>query len=498
MVSDHVVLWVNGTAHAVHGADAVQPLSAFLRSTLHLTGTKVACGTGDCGACTVLVASPQVHGQWTPINACIRYVFQLHGCHVLTIEGVGTATALVPAQRAVAARHASQCGFCTPGIVLSMTAVLHNSANTASTAAKAIDWPTALSGNLCRCTGYQAVLDAATEAATTAQAGGLAIPVPDSAWRDEAIRHAATPVDLRVCSPEGTLRVVRCPSLAETLKHLQTNPDAVIIGGATDFAVEQTDRPASVARDRHWLATDHLAELQMIREGAPHASGHRVLEIGAGVRWSALQEVCIHTCPPLAEIIGRVGGPQIRHAGTIGGNIMTASPIADLLPMLLVMNAEVVLTAADASRRVPIAQFIIGYRTVDRRLNELLTAVLLSLPHDDEVLRLTKVSRRHDGDIATVALAVRWREEQETLRDVAIAVGGMGPMAVRLTHTEQALEGQPATDASWSVAASQAMDVARDALHPRSDVRGAAAYRREVLRNLLAFTRADQQAERVP
>jgi xanthine dehydrogenase small subunit len=488
MANDQVVVWLNGEARVVRGQDALLPVSVWLRATLHLNGTKVACGTGDCGACTVLVATPpsepDATAQWHPLNSCVRFVFQLHGCHVVTIEGLSGAEALAPAQRCLMACHASQCGFCTPGFALTITATLEHGA-------LPVNWRDALAGNVCRCTGYSAILEAAEQTVTLVQSEGidhwLNTRFPRHSWQPEAralYHHQTLAIAGHDRSPERAPALYRPATVEDALDRLAHEPHAQIVAGATDIGVEGLDATRPV------LCIEHLAELTEWSVASPsdtseHGTAGHTLTLGALVRWQDLPGIFSQTAgvhaASLSALVARVGGPQIRAAGTVGGNIMTASPIGDLLPLLLVLEARVELRSARETRVIPLREFANGYRTTIRRSDELLTRVFVTLPLANEQLRLEKVSRRYEVDIATVSLAARWRDDEGILRDVQLAVGGMGPAAGRLVRAEAVLNGAANAAESWATAAATCVqDVT-----PRNDVRGSAAYRSLVLQTLI-------------
>ena len=492
------MVWLNEETRVVEGPEALLPVSSWLRTVLHLNGTKVACGTGDCGACTVLVATPAGEAdatvRWHPLNSCVRFVFQLHGCHVVTIEGLSSAEALAPAQRCLMACHASQCGFCTPGFALTMTAALEHSG-------KPVDWRAALAGNVCRCTGYSAILEAAEQAESLVQSESsdhwLNTRFPPERWQSKAreVYHQTLTIPGHDGGSARTPALYRPSSVEEALAWLAHEPHAHIVAGATDLGVEGLDATRPV------LCIEHLTELvEWSVTSHPDVSNHdtaqQTLILGALVRWQELPAIFSRTAgvhaASLSALVARVGGPQIRAAGTVGGNIMTASPIGDLLPLLLVLEARVELRSAHETRVIPLCEFASGYRATIRRSDELLTRVFVTLPQADEQVRLEKVSRRFEVDIATVSLAARWRDDHGILRDVQLAAGGMGPVAGRLVHTEAVLNGATNVADSWATAAATcAQDVT-----PRNDVRGSAAYRSLVLQTLIAhLSRSPEGAE---
>lgn len=473
---DTVVFWLNGERTEVPSSVSHERLSTWLRNTRGLTGTKVSCGTGDCGSCTVLVATAHHEPpRWQAVNACLQFVHQLHGGELRTVEGVGTPDALTVAQDALVCRHGSQCGMCTPGLVMAITAALQD-----TPPATATDWAAALCGNVCRCTGYTAIVDAALHTAPLRASATADAVVPEFSPAWLTARHALHAHTLTLAGP---VRVVKPATLAEALEQLAQSPASRVVAGATDVAVESDmyadahTEPGAANR----LDIGHLAELETIEmSSGPHG---RRLTLGANVRWSALEKLAAAECPPLASLLRRMGSPQIRAVATVGGNIMTASPIGDLLPLLLVMNADLEFAHRDGTRRVPLHEAIVGYRQIDLRPGELLVRVHLPLPHAHEHLVLEKVSRRRDMDIATVSLAARWHVSAEgCIREIALAVGGAGPTAQRLPEVEQLLEGRDNVAATWRAAALHLSEC----VHPRDDVRGSAEYRRRVLGQLVS------------
>ena len=482
-MAQEVVLWLNGTRVSVSGAWAAASLACWLRDDRRLTGTKVACGTGDCGSCTVLVAPPHVSPpRWHAVNACLQFVHQLHGCEVRTVEGLGHEHALSPVQQALVDGHGTQCGMCTPGFVVQMTDALQTPPRGAANGAGW--WAQALRGNVCRCTGYTAIFDAGI-AAANGEGGPMASCVPSftAPWLSERRALAATALDLTHGSAterhrrRTRTRTLRPATLTQALAAAAAVPECIIAAGTTDLAV---DGPAAHDADAVWLDISGLHELTSVT--VERTSGAPVLSIGALATWRQLQPIADTYCAPLATLLPRMGGPQIHAAATVGGNVMTASPIGDLLPLFLVMNATLEFSHRDGVRRVPVSEAITGYRQVDRRAGELLTRIDVPLPAAHEQLVLEKVSRRRDMDIATVSLAARWhRDADGALSGVALAAGGVGPRVLRLATAESVLSGSQGTAADWEHAAL----AAADSVAPRDDVRGSAGYRRRVLTRLI-------------
>jgi xanthine dehydrogenase small subunit len=447
-MDDTIRLVLNGAPCAV--AAAVPPTTTLLDwlRAQGLTGTKEGCAEGDCGACTVVLEGAD--GARTPVNACLCVMGQLHGRAVRTVEGLGAEHA-VP--RIMAESDATQCGFCTPGIVMSAWA--HTRAGG--------DPHEALAGNLCRCTGYRPILDAMAAMADDG-APPPALPAPPTA-RFGGFHLPAT--------------------LAEALALRAAHPAAWVLMGGTDLGLrfsEHREQPGEV------LCLLNVAEMQGI---AATATGWR---IGAAANYAALLDLCRGEAAlaPLAPYLARLGSRQIRGLGTVAGNLGTASPIGDALPVLIALGAEVEVASLRGARRLPVEDFLTGYRRNALAPDELIVAVHLPRPPEGAFLAAEKLSRRHDQDISAVSLAACIEIERGVVRAARLAFGGMDATARRCAPAEAALIGRPLDDAALR-AAGATLDFA-----PMSDWRGSAAYRLEAARGLLrrlALRHAGLEAE---
>jgi xanthine dehydrogenase small subunit len=467
---DHVIFWVNGVRREVRGGDAFRTLSEYLRSVMGLTGTKVVCAEGDCGACTVLVATPGSVGPVAiPVDSCIRFLFQLDGCQIVTVEGLGEGGDLTPVQRAMVDCHGSQCGFCTPGFVMAMAGTCH----AARGRADAIDWRQELSGNLCRCTGYVSIFEAGQQAAA----------VPDrtaalfsDATSEEGRRLRGESLDIRGTLDGVELRAT-CPgTLAEAVSVRGREPEARPIAGATDLGVLWNKGRLAT---RHWLDLSRVPGLAGIDvETSAEAD---TLVVGALATWTDFLAACRDHCAEFVPIGQAFGGPQIRHVGTVGGNVINGSPIADSLPLFFVAEAVLELVSPRGTRQVPIDQFYRGYKQMDMAADELLVRIRMPLVPSGDMLRLIKVSRRRDLDISTFTAALRIRTAGDTITSARVAYGGVGPTVVRMHQTEAALVGHAFTKETFE----RAGDAAVAEITPLTDVRGSADYRRQLARNVL-------------
>lgn len=484
-IRNHLVLFLNGRRQEVHGGDCFLSLSDFLRYRLGLTGTKIVCSEGDCGSCTVLIGRRDGSSfHYRPIDSCIRLMFQLDGVHVVTIEGIASDSAehqLTPVQEAMVQCHGSQCGFCTPGFVMAMHGVCESSNGHTPTED---DWRHSLTGNLCRCTGYTTILKAGLQAAAE-HPKKLNELYPPAPMLRELTALASDVIDLQA-SCNGAERRAFCPTtLGEAISFRRDNPQSKIVAGATDVGVQLNKR---VIEPAVFLDLNRVGELEKI-ELEKTDGDHRTIVAGARATWTDLLELCRSEVPEFAEIVSVFGSPQIRHVGTIGGNIINASPIADSLPFLFVMEAELELAGPSGHRRVNINEFYQGYKKFDLRPDELLGSVRIPLPCSGELLRLYKVSRRRDLDISTFTAAIRLQLNGETISRASLAYGAVGPTVVRLKKTEHFLQDQPFAEETMA----EAGELAVSEITPISDVRGSQDYRFQLARNVLLRFYHEQQ-----
>lgn len=456
-------LFVNGSERQVSAEHAFLTLSTWLRDVEHATGTKVVCEEGDCGACTVLVAF--AGGQelkYLPLNSCIQLMAQLDAAHVVTVEGVSRNGALSAIQQQMVDHHGAQCGYCTPGFICAMTALAEEKSSWTPA-----DVREALTGNLCRCTGYISIIEAAM-AASGASGPSLAELYP-SAPIASRLRELAGE-DLLLES-DGR-RFFAPASLAEAVRIKAAHPGAVILQGGTDLGVLANKRaftPPVFLSLRRVPGLDEVAG-----DGA-------ALRVGANVTLARLERETLSAIPQLNEMLRIFGSPQIRNAGTVVGNIANGSPISDLLPFLFVSGASIEAVGSRGPRTIAIDALYRGYKTLDLAPDEIITSVVIPLPRPDETLRLYKVTRRRDLDISAFGAAIRLKTDGHRISTARIAYGGVAPTVVRLPRTEAFLEGSELTEATFATAGEHA----RAEVKPISDVRGSAAYRAQLAENIL-------------
>jgi xanthine dehydrogenase small subunit len=467
IMSNSVRFFLNGQIHEANVRPDTTVLD-WLRKEPRLTGTKEGCAEGDCGACSVLIG--HVDGdqvKYHAANSCILAMGQINGKALVTVEGL-KAGELHPIQTAMAENGSSQCGFCTPGIVMSLAGL--TAANPQADDEAIHD---ALAGNLCRCTGYRPIVEAARKVVA---AGGATIAGPHVA--------AFAKIEPQSTLSEGGAVFHQPASLNELLALRSEKPEAILLGGGTDLGVALADYHAD------WNEVISLAsvrELRQIRETDDH------LSFGAAVTWEEVLARVVEQYPSLATLIRRFGSTQIRSMGTIGGNIGTASPIGDGPPALIALGAEIELASLSGHRFLSLEDFFLDYRKTELRPNEVIASISIPKPREGQAFRVYKISKRYDQDISTVCAAFSIIREEGQVRSARIAFGGMAATPVRAIEAEQALVG---TDFGKKVAdACAAAITAR--FRPLSDWRGSAEYRLQVAANLVERFRRDVAGETV-
>ncbi|WP_372886875.1 xanthine dehydrogenase small subunit, partial [Shimia sp.] len=422
---------------------ASRSLLDFLRLDQRLTGSKEGCAEGDCGACTVLVGRLHHDGlRYETVNACIRFLASLDGCHVVTIEHLrGPGGALHPVQAAMVAAHGSQCGFCTPGIVMSLYALWME-----GPAPDIARIETALQGNLCRCTGYAPIIRAAEE---MHRHGG---PEADILIRERetmTARLRALKDGRRVVTGPETDRAIIPADVDDLAAILTAQPEATIVAGATDVGLWVTKALRPIAPAVFVGALDGLKTIEAGSEsesesesGAGAGSGAAAIRLGAGVTYSEAEAALTAAFPHLADYWRRIGGWQVRNMGTIGGNIANGSPIGDTPPVLIALGASITLRRGDRRRALPLEDFFIDYGRQDRAAGEFVESITIPRRQGDWRHAAYKISKRRDEDISSVAAGFALRLEDGVIREARLAFGGMAATPKRAAQAEAALRGQ--------------------------------------------------------
>jgi len=478
---DEIAITVNGLRRPLDGATAHTTALDWLRDT-GLTGSKEGCAEGECGACAMLVATPAATGgtEWTAVNACLVPVAALNGQEVITAEGLGSPEALHPVQAKLAEAGGSQCGYCTPGFACSMAGEYyradrvpeaahdHDPADEHGAGCPVHDpehGPNgfdlhALSGNLCRCTGYRPIRDAAYE---------LGSPEPGDVLAERREHPAPAPVPTDFTAGGG--RFVRPASLDEALRILRDEESPLLVAGSTDLGVEVNLRGR---RAPLVVAIEQLDELRTLE------IDDDVIEIGAALPLSEVERRLDGRVPLLAQLFPQFASRLIRNRGTFGGNLGTGSPIGDTPPALLALGARLVLASSDGEREVELADYFTGYRQTIRRPDELIRAIRIPLPLA-RVTAFHKIAKRRFDDISSVALGFALDIEGGVVTNARIGLGGVAATPLRAFDTEAALVGK-----AWNIATVKAASaVLKGEGTPMSDHRASSDYRSLMLGSAL-------------
>ncbi|MBO9411021.1 MULTISPECIES: xanthine dehydrogenase small subunit [unclassified Ruegeria] len=442
----NITFLLNGETVELSDVDPTATLLDWLREDRGLTGTKEGCNEGDCGACTVMVTD---EGGAKALNACILFLPQLHGKAVRTVEGAsGPNGEAHPVQQAMVDLHGSQCGFCTPGFVMSMVASHANGAT---------DHDAQLAGNLCRCTGYAPIIRAATAIE--------AMPVP--VWvKDAPVDAAAQPM---------------LPTSSDELAAIYADhPEATLIAGATDVGLWVTKQLRELDPVIFLNRCDDLKDITLTEDE---------IRLGAMVDMNRMGAALADLHPSYAEMIRRYASVQVRHAATVGGNIANGSPIGDNPPALIALGATLYLRKGNTRRQILLEDFFLDYGKQDRAPGEFVEAV--SFPRQPDRLKCYKLSKRFDQDISAVCGCFNITVSDGTVTQARIAFGGMAGIPKRATHVEAALIGKP-----WTAATIQAaLPTFADDYQPLTDMRASATYRLETAKAMLERYFLEDQGE---
>ncbi len=436
----------------------------YLRSFPFHKGVKEGCAEGDCGACSVVIAE-NYGGKLTykTIDSCLVFLPMLNGKQLITVENLADSGKLHPVQQEMVNQNGSQCGYCTPGVVMSLFGLYKNHHNPDREVIE-----DALTGNLCRCTGYKPIIKAAEHACSCVDTDKFKlheakiIDLLDEINRDKSSIEISTP----------TQNYYKPLTLPDALALRRKFPHATIVSGASDTALRQTKKRELLAEI---LDVSDVTELKYLVEE------EHVYKIGAGLNLEKLKLYSIEKLPALHKMLQVFGSLQIRNLATIGGNIGSASPIGDTLPLLIACKAKVKVQSQDSERLINLEDFIKGYRLTDVRYDELITAIHIPKPPADTLVRSYKVSKRKDLDISTVSGGFSLQLEGGHVKEIILAFGGMADRPKRASETEHYLLWKPWTRSNVE----HAMKILIHEFTPLNDARAGADYRKVVAGNLL-------------
>ena len=463
---------LDGEVRELSGVDPTLTVLNLLRYHLRRTGTKEGCAEGDCGACTVVLAElggAERDGggvRFRAVNACILFAPMLDGRALFTVESLAAGGVLHPVQQAMADLGGSQCGFCTPGFVMSLYA--HQRSGAPNDEASLKD---ALAGNLCRCTGYGPILAAGMAMGASQDA--------DVAALAETLRtlQSATPLEV-----EHKGRRFLAPRTTEALATaVEAHPGAVILAGGTDVGLWVTKQHRALATVISLNEVEALSRIDDLGDA---------LRFGAGVRYSDAMAALAGLHPEFGPYVRRIGGTQVRNLGTVCGNLANGSPIGDMPPALIAAGATLVLRQGSATRRLPLEAYFLDYGKQDRAPGEFVEAVEVPRPDPTNLFRLFKLSKRIEQDISAVSLGLNIERAGGVVTGARIAFGGMAATPKRASAVEAALIGRALTAEAMREAAERLGEDFR----PISDMRASAAYRLQAARNLLIKAAIEDEA----
>ena len=463
-----------GEVVTLNNVQNTRTLLEVLREDMGCTGTKEGCGEGDCGACTVVIGDVQGGAlSFKSVNSCIRMAHSVHGLALWTAEDLtadpllqgGTAGSLHPAQEAMVHCHGSQCGFCTPGFVMSLFGIYHNHIAHGQSVSRELA-QSALSGNLCRCTGYRPILDAAQQM----------VALPAVRLNERALQTALAQIEPRPLQAAGEAAYLLPVTMAELLVARAAQPTAQLVAGCTDVGIWVTKL------HKKFEAVIDITRVASLRQIEQHDSQ---LVIGAAVNLQEAFAALVQHWPELKTFAARFAGLSVRNSGTLGGNVANGSPIGDTMPLLIALHARIVLASLRGQHEMALEDFYTGYRQNLLAPDEVLAFIKLPLyagtPDSQALLRAYKISKRYDDDISAVCMALNLRLADSVVQSISIGAGGVAAIPVRAVQTEAALQGKPWTEASVQ----SAMATVRAEFEPISDMRASSGYRREVIGHLL-------------
>jgi len=454
----------------IRNCDPTRTVLEYLREDKGLKGTKEGCAEGDCGACTVVIGELHSDGiRYRAVNSCIQFAATLDGKQLVTVEdltadGERISPELHAVQQAMLDQHGSQCGFCTPGFVMSLFAMFHNNREQAP---GRDDIDLGLAGNLCRCTGYAPIVRAAEQALKAQRSDRFNSLEQQTIELLTSIQNTET---LTLSGANGQFYAPR--SLPELCTLLASNPQAVLVAGGTDVGLWVTKQNRSLGTVIYLNAVTELKQVQ--------DDGHN-LSIGAAVSYTDASTAITARYPAFLPLIQRIGGTQVRNAGTIGGNIANGSPIGDMPPGLIALGARLVLQSTQGQRYIDLEDYFLSYGKQDLRTGECVAQIILPVAPANQLFATYKVSKRFEQDISAVCGAFSLQVEASTVSKARVCYGGMAATPKRATACEQALEGK-----DWNQETiSRAMQALLEDFTPLTDMRASASYRMRVAQNLL-------------
>lgn len=461
-----IELAINGNTITVDKHLIKKPLAMYLREHLNLTGTKIVCAEGDCGACTVLVQKPN-QSEFTYINSCIAPVFLFHHCSIITIEGLAKDHQLSEVQQKMVDYHGGQCGFCTPGMTCAMACLAEDCKKSGLiiTEKKAKNY---LTGNLCRCTGYEPIINAATHIQIE-KWQNLTERYPQPFQQDEIKNFYS---EFQDPLSEQKSKIFFTTSLHEALELKNTNPRIRLLAGATDVGVIVNKGKLDL---NEVLSLQYIPELSEIKETSDG------LTVGAAITLSEFEKFIVQFHPELKNLLHVFASPQIKNQGTVVGNLMNGSPIGDTIPALMALDTCLHFESVSGQRNVLLKDFYLGYKKLDLFKNEICTGFTIPQHHQNWRFKFYKQSLRKDLDISSVTYAAAFEMSNNEIIQSRIVFGGVGPTVQRIPEIENQLNNQLFEVETFNKISKEISKY----IHPLSDLRGSKEYRLKLASHLI-------------
>jgi xanthine dehydrogenase small subunit len=461
-----IIVYINGVRHELDGTHAFDTVANYLRYVKGLTGTKVVCSEGDCGACTVLISrfDGKQMGPTRTINSCISFMYLLDRCHLITVEGLKKLDHLHPVQEAMVKHHGAQCGYCTPGIVCAMASMTEDAAqgkiNIDEKKVKNY-----LTGNLCRCTGYEPIIKAGVETDMSQ------VTTFEKRYEHPNMANEFMSLDGQDVTITSKEQEVYLPASYNNLFKNGGIGSKKITSGATDLGVLVNKGKVDLQK---------IVTLNNIYDSYAITQDDKEIVIGAKASLTDVEKACEKDFPEFSKKLHVFASPQIKNKGTLVGNLVNASPIGDTIPFLRVSGSKVVLTNGSTERVVTVDDFFLGgYKELDLKEDEMVSKIIIpKLGYD---FKLYKVSIRKDLDISSVSMAIAYKMDGDTFTDFKIGIGGVGPTVMRIGSIEKAIIGTTLDQTTFKKVA-KLLDTE---IKPLSDIRGTSDYRKLLSHNLL-------------
>lgn len=466
-----IKFYLNGKFCEVDSRHSTLMLSDYLRYEKCLTGTKVVCAEGDCGACTVLRYSPMLKGKdsenFQSINSCIMPLAQMHGMHLITIEALEKDKKMHQAQEKMMSCHGSQCGFCTPGFVMALAGLSEEKINRGEKTISEKEGKNALTGNLCRCTGYDTILKAACTMDLSKEESLKA-----RYHNNEIEKHLEDILNKDLKIDLDDYQLFAPVSYQSAVDYLAKNPNTKIVANATDLGVVHNKRR---------IKLDHLLSLHLVKEAYEISFENNTITIGSRVTLNEFRHFLKGKCDEYVNYLDIFAAPQIKNNATLIGNVATASPIGDNAPILLSLDASVHILGPNGARIEKLSDFFLDYRKTTLKSDEIISAISFKVPSERN-LKFFKNSIRKDLDISTINLGLNVKLDGKKIEDIIIGAGGIAAIPLKLRKTGDFLKGKELTSSTIK----KACDIAQTEYTPISDVRSTSSYRRVVFENVFS------------